>query len=520
LSSISAPTREQLASHSFPGDKLRIALIVSGAVALGSYEAGALSALIGLVGSSKGRIVIDTIVGASAGSITGLLLAHALLTGQGLDDEQTLWVEQTDMERLLRGVRQPGRPRGPMSSSELEAWALGELGRTGQPVAGTEEIYAVFSVANLQGLTYLLSMHSKTEAVRADTYRDAVAFDFRPDTPADTWMRAMRAAIASSAHAFAFSAAWLDRDRAEYPPEIQWPPDTDGFWYTDGGTVYNEPFGFALDAVFSPEDMKLPARNFDEKDRLFLLIHPHPNDPLAKWPPGGGEPLFGRSSLRAFNMQREQSLYEDLQRLEKYNGRLRWRRDLEDRLREHGGAEEEWVVELAREVKRARNERLLATKGVSGSEDVTADEAIGVVLDAATGTSGKQLAWVETVSPEVDPRIRAGTARVRDLLAGEGLGHFLGFADERARRSDFRLGYENFREWWEGTPGKQGFRTLCDVEGAVPPRDWTGWDEFGSFSLKDVPSGKRWRWGLKLLWRYIREIRALFKGARKPSPRP
>ena len=61
---------------------------------------------------------------------------------------------------------------------------------------------------------------------------------------------------------------------------------------------------------------------------------------------------------------------------------------------------------------------------------------------------------------------------------------------------------------------------LADVEGAVPPRDWTGWDEFGSFSLKDVPSGKRWRWGLKLLWRYIREIRALFKGARKPSPRP
>src|SRR5437899_5299805 len=97
------PVRADPATEAFPGDRIRIALIVSGAVALGSYEAGALSALIGLVKRSNGRVVIDTIVGASAGSITGLLLAHTLLTGHGLDDEQTLWVEQTDMKKLLAG---------------------------------------------------------------------------------------------------------------------------------------------------------------------------------------------------------------------------------------------------------------------------------------------------------------------------------------------------------------------------------------------------------------------------------
>src|SRR5439155_16834009 len=36
-------TRAEIAADAFPGDRIRIALIVSGAVSLGSYEAGALS---------------------------------------------------------------------------------------------------------------------------------------------------------------------------------------------------------------------------------------------------------------------------------------------------------------------------------------------------------------------------------------------------------------------------------------------------------------------------------------------
>ena len=85
-------------------------------------------------------------------------------------------------------------------------------------------------------------------------------------------------------------------------------------------SVDNEPFGLALDAVFSPEDVHLSDRGLPERDRLFLLIHPHPDDPLGPWPRSGAQPVFGQSSLRAFNMQRSQSLYQDLLRLEKYNG--------------------------------------------------------------------------------------------------------------------------------------------------------------------------------------------------------
>src|SRR5437762_2030566 len=135
------------------GKPLRIGLIVAGAVSLGSYEAGALTALTDVVRRSNGQILIDTIVGASAGSITGLLLAHALLKGSGVEDQRTLWVDKTDMDILLQKGRIPGRPDGPLSPKNLLDWAAGQLGHSNGPIQ-TEPIYLVMSVANLQGLTF------------------------------------------------------------------------------------------------------------------------------------------------------------------------------------------------------------------------------------------------------------------------------------------------------------------------------------------------------------------------------
>jgi hypothetical protein len=138
--------------------------------------------------------------------------------------------------------------------------------------------------------------------------------------------------------------------------------------------------------------------------------------------------------------------------------------------------------------------------------------ALEAVLDATTGTAGKQMAWVEVVSPELDPRVMSGNTTIRDLLAGERLGHFLGFADERARRSDFRLGYENFRQWWQGPEHVPVFRdTIGLPDLAVPERTWTGWPEWGTFSLSDVPPFRRFVWEVRLVARLYRELRALGK---------
>ena len=157
------------------GKPLRIGLIVAGAVSLGSYEAGALTALTDVVRRSNGQILIDTIVGASAGSITGLLLAHALLTGSGVEDQRTLWVDKTYMDILLEKGKIKGRPDGPLSPKNLLDWAARQLAKSDGPIQ-TEPIYLVMSIANLQGLTFRMAMHDNEQAIRADTYRDAAVF--------------------------------------------------------------------------------------------------------------------------------------------------------------------------------------------------------------------------------------------------------------------------------------------------------------------------------------------------------
>src|SRR5205823_9464779 len=91
------------------------------------------------------------------------------------------------------------------------------------------------------------------------------------------------------------------------------------------------------------------------------------------------------------------------------------------------------------------------------------------ILDAATGTAGKQPGYVEVLGPDVDPRVRSGAMKITELLAGERLGHFLGFTSEEARKSDFRLGYENFTTWWAGDGGLVGFRSKTGFDHQVVP---------------------------------------------------
>ena len=75
--------------------KLRLSLTIPGAVSLGAYEGGALAALI-LAARTLGEenVLIDTIASASAGSITALLTARALLRGCSPTDLLgAAWVE-------------------------------------------------------------------------------------------------------------------------------------------------------------------------------------------------------------------------------------------------------------------------------------------------------------------------------------------------------------------------------------------------------------------------------------------
>src|SRR5436190_1173268 len=142
--------------------ELRIGLTISGAIALGAYEGGALAALLAASQSANqqqpGALRVDAMAGASAGSMTAVLAARALVAGldpievmygawvtvpqlQALRDHwrSPLSIKRThrEVEKLLCGSSQRGRAQ---PSSVLINMALGclrgldyEIGRIGGP---------------------------------------------------------------------------------------------------------------------------------------------------------------------------------------------------------------------------------------------------------------------------------------------------------------------------------------------------------------------------------------------------
>lgn len=478
-------------------------MVIPGAVSLGAYEAGALTALFRLIDASRGRIVLDTIVGASAGSVTGAILAHALLTGRGADALEDLWVRQASIQNLLAGRTLPGRPRAPLSTQVLERWARAHL--TGEGIGpDAEPIVMVVSIANLRGLRYRIAQPESARTIPADTFRDARAFLLGPDT---AWSLVTEAAIASAANAFAFAPVRIQRRREEYPANVELPQDVFDAWYTDGGTVYNVPLGYALDAVYDPDAIGLPPRWFREP-RVFLLLNPHPTSPPERWP-ASAEPTFVRTAGRASSLSRQQSLFDDLRRAEKTNSRVLARFQLQARLgtllpddERLGSAIRDmaaWAWARKRTIRGLLGrdpgpdtiEEELARRGAPSSVDALLD----FVLDESTETRGKDAAPIEIVSPDVE----AGEVPVGDLLAGERLLHFFGFFLQAARESDFGLGYRNLRAWW------RSFARDSDIE--IPPHRLEEAPPGGLLSIRDVrPAWYRWWLTLRIAARYAREL--------------
>src|SRR5205823_1898310 len=104
--------------------KLRIGLTISGAVSLGSYEGGALAALLVAIQEMNGAVLMDVVTGASAGAITAVLAARCLV--RGCDPVQAMtasWVDLPSIERLK--THDPGAP---LSAKVLAEGATALLG--------------------------------------------------------------------------------------------------------------------------------------------------------------------------------------------------------------------------------------------------------------------------------------------------------------------------------------------------------------------------------------------------------
>jgi predicted acylesterase/phospholipase RssA len=445
--------------------ELRLALTITGAVSLGAYEGGALAAL--LVGLQALRregkaapIVIDVIAGASAGSITGLLAAWTLLEGgDPIKVMQQAWVEGDALETL--------RARDASAPFSLRAMkSLGESLFT--PVAAPigpvqqNDVYLDMALAALRGFAYRIASLEASTPIEASSYLDWKRFTFQPKGGAESYTKPAEQspldfALASGANAFGFPPVVMSRglDKATYEKNgVMNFPASNELWYTDGGTVDNEPIGRAI-------EMANERDSNGRGERLHLLIHPHPSAP-----PGGGAwadrsnpPTWAHTLARAFHMETTQSMYDDLKRMQKTNSRLIWRdrlvTTLSDGIR---SITDPSAVEAIRDSMRAllasfltdenalRSQQGRVETGVAVADDVSIEDLIRAVVDRVGGLVDRRSVAVEVISPLL--LLQPGET-VEDVLAGEFLLHFGGFFSRDLRMSDFVLGYRSMLKWME-----------------------------------------------------------------------
>ncbi len=446
--------------------RLRLSLTIPGAISLGACEGGALAALI-VAAKALGEdtMVIDSIASASAGSITTLLTARSLL--RSVDPVNLLaaaWVENVSFEAMKTRSTE-----SPLSSAALTAMATKVIGPGGVPEGppGTwqqEPVLISMALTSLAGLTYQLPQLAGHTTVQAPTFLDWYKVTLTNAAGPDDYLSHAQAAIASGSNAVGFPAKLLDRlaDKAQYDDAgLEGFPADGLFWYTDGGTVDNEPLGRTID---------LAQEIASDGERLYLLIHPDPALPSSKpspvWGGDAPQPPWVRTGTHAFSISRAQSIYEDLLRLEKTNSRLEWIKkvapavlsgveagitavDLPDDLASQLRAS--LVTALNDALREVRGgQELVASLANRTAMDHERDDAndwastLDTLVHAASGLEGREQIKVEVVSPAVD---RSVTEPPSEQLAGAFFFHFGGFFDVKFRRSDFALGYRNMSYW-------------------------------------------------------------------------
>lgn len=500
--------------------QLRLSLTISGAVSLGAYEGGALAALLyaarTVASGSDPALRIDVMSGASAGSITALLAARTLL--QGYDPGTVMsgaWVIDDSLGNMLAHGTQ-----APLSIDTLRRMGrdlLDPAAAEPSPHRQADPVRLSFTLACLRGLEYRLPRLGR-DPVQASTFVDTSDHVLTPDVPIDALTgppaaSVLDAALASAANELGFPPYLLDRG-AQWPDYRRngvdnLPPGTDrSFWYTDGGTIDNEPLGRTLELANEAD-----ADGADSR-RLHLLIHPHPTAALRdlSWSNPQVQPTFTQTAVRALEMQRTQSLYADLERVEQTNSRIAW---IDALHRELGAALDRLPAEsrapvmaaltnaiesMQRDAESLRQQRTGTqadgSPGAGQPDGRSPGELFSRALHLASGLAGKYPARVDVISPLLLPESR--THSVDRLLSGEVLFHFGGFLDETMRRNDFDLGYRSTLAWlsrggltYAGLPGDLADRALAAAAEAYQPGN--GWEQTGAVTVGSLLAMHPWQ---------------------------
>ncbi|MCU0526441.1 MAG: patatin-like phospholipase family protein [Elainella sp. Prado103] len=285
----------------------KLAIAISGAVSLGSYEAGVLYEVIEAIAqhnvhpdtSVDHRIEIDVITGTSAGALTACILAQKLMfEAEALRQPYAnalygAWVEDLGIAELLQ-LRGRDDPKFSIFSSEqiadlgykylLQRYAIGQptprqrhpavaprlkLGLGLSHLNGVDQEIEMTDFPDLTHLEYRSNRHFRYTRY-ADRFTCEICDHEMDDEPA-LWKTLERIARASGTLPFAFRLLqlqpWSDDS---IPRKSTLPQDPPGsFGYLDSGLFEHEPLGLAKTLVD-----EIDPQHLDHADRFYLSVAP------------------------------------------------------------------------------------------------------------------------------------------------------------------------------------------------------------------------------------------------------
>jgi Patatin-like phospholipase len=302
----------------------RLAITISGAVSLGSYEAGVLYEVLEALrqhnenpetlANPDERIEIDVLSGASAGGMTAVIVVQSLLyAGSSLREPQNNpfynpWVSDVSLDGLLNADKIPDPAFPDISAPEdsaksiLSSNLIEKLARKyitsryekGVPAlrvshpAAAKEIRLGLALSNLNGVAYSYPLRVKQpddkQTFSYTRFQDEMTGIFAADgsdgkDSFEAWEPWREAAVSCGAFPFAFRVKELHRLETEYTRHHrdEWGvPHEKDFAYTDGGVFQNEPLGLAknlVDLIDRPAQGL--ASSFQNADsRFYLYVAP------------------------------------------------------------------------------------------------------------------------------------------------------------------------------------------------------------------------------------------------------
>jgi hypothetical protein len=284
----------------------RLAITISGAVSLGSYEAGVLFEVLRAlkennISDPNEQITIDVLTGASAGGMTAVTAAQKLLYDAGALENPydnvfyNTWVKDISLDRLLALEQTEKTALSFFSSNAIETIADDYITGKFRPKMPYRRHPAVnrslklgLALSNLVGVDYAYPIARKKGQSENNTFDytsfedqkiGELTFTDKPDGElAEEWRPWRDAAVACGAFPFAFRVKELIRAFEDFtgsPHVVDWKKSPRNFAYTDGGLFQNEPLGMAKNLVDTIDG------HLENDSRFYLFVAPGSKNGVA-----------------------------------------------------------------------------------------------------------------------------------------------------------------------------------------------------------------------------------------------